>query len=184
MNPLKALIKVSIIPALTYKKGALVALTIPFSIFLDWIYTGSFLGINLTFTILFIVLIFLDFVTGIVSSQYVGEPIKSTKIAFTFYKVFMYVLFFWLLFEINKSFEHHDSWFAVQGKHTLSFTRNFVFTILVLREYISIGENIQKRFGKKPYIFNLVEKIAEVIENKLIRKIEDSNFCDKDEKKY
>lgn len=177
MNPLKLFFQTSIIPALTYKKGALVIWAVPFSVLLEMIYTGSFLGINLTFTILFIVLIFWDFVTGLIASKFKGEKIQSTKIAFTFYKVLMYLLFFWLVFEINKSIAESDSFFAEQGEHSINFIRNFIFSILVLREYISIGENIEKRFGKKPYIFTLVEKLADIIENKLIKKIEDSDVC-------
>ena len=188
MNPIKLFFLTSIIPALTYKKGALVIWSIPFSVLIEMIYTGSFLGINLTFTVLFMVLIFFDFITGLVASKFAGEKIQSTKIAFTFYKVLMYLLFFWLVFEINKSILESDSFLSEQGQHSINFIRNFVFTILVLREYISIGENIEKRFGKKPYIFTLVEKISDIIENKLIRKIEDSELCntkdkDKDETK-
>lgn len=176
MNPIKLFFLTSIIPALTYKKGALIIWAIPFSVLLETIYTGSFLGINLTFTILFIVLIFFDFLTGIIASKFSGEKIESTKIAFTFYKVLMYLLFFWLVFEINKNISESDSFLAIQGEHTINFTRSFIFSILVLREYISIGENIEKRFGKKPYIFTLVEKLADIIENQLIKKIEDSDI--------
>lgn len=182
MNPIRLFFLTSIIPALTYKKGALVIWAVPFSVFLDVIYTGSFLGINLTFTILFIVLIFWDFVTGLVASKFAGEKIESTKIAFTFYKVLMYLLFFWLVFEINKSIIESDSFFSIQGQHSINFIRNFIFSILVLREYISIGENIEKRFGKKPYIFTLVEKLADIIESKLIKKIEESELCDPKDK--
>ena len=182
MNPIKLFFLTSIIPALTYKKGALIIWSIPFSVLIEMIYTDSFLGINLTFTILFIVLILFDFFTGIAVSRFKGEKIEPNKIAFTFYKILMYLLFFWLVFEINKSILESDSFLSEQGQHSINFIRNFVFTILVLREYISIGENIEKRFGKKPYIFTLVEKISDIIENKLIRKIEDSELCNTKDK--
>lgn len=177
MNPIRVLLKTSIISAFTYKKGSLALMTVPFSIFLEGIYNGSFLGINLTFTILFVIFIFFDFVTGVIASKNLGEKIQSAKIAFTFYKVLMYFFFFWLIFEIYKSIGQSDSWVAEQGLHTINLIRNFIFTILVLREYISIGENIEKRFGKKPYIFSLVEKITDIVESKFISKIEESEVC-------
>ena len=95
----------------------------------------------------------------------------------------MYVVFFWILWEIKIIIEFQDSWVYAQGEHFVTFIRNFVFIILVLREYISIGENIEKRFGSKPYIFTLAEKLFDIIEKKLIKKIEGSDICDEDEKR-
>jgi hypothetical protein len=95
----------------------------------------------------------------------------------------MYALFFWILWEIKKIVSVQDNWMYIQGEHFVTFIRNFVFIILVLREYISIGENIEKRFGSKPYIFSLAEKLFDIIERKVIKKIEDSSVCDNNEKK-
>lgn len=179
MHPIKALFQTSIIPALTYKKGALAIMSIPFAMVLDAIYGAQFLGINVTFLFLFLVLILFDLITGIVASRHVGEQIQSTKLVYTFYKVLMYLLFFWVLEEVQRIIPLDDSFLYQQALHVLSFTRGFIFIILTLREYISVGENIEKRFNKKPYIFTLTEKLAEIIEAKIIRKIEDSNVCEK-----
>lgn len=43
-------------------------------------------------------------------------------------------------------------------------------------EFISIGDNIEKRVGKKPKIFGVFEIILEKISNKAIDKIDDSSF--------
>lgn len=182
MNPVKLLFKTSIIPALSYKKGALVFLAAPISFLLDLIYSGSFLGFSLTFIGLFTLLIIVDFFTGIIASRHEGQIIKSHLLSYTFYKFAMYLGFFWMLFEISKEVDKLDKilgmeFLAVQAQHLLAFIRNFVFIILNLREYISIGENIKRRFGVRPYIFEIVEKIAEVIESKLIAKIESSEYC-------
>jgi hypothetical protein len=88
-----------------------------------------------------------------------------------------------MLFEFNKLLTMNDGWVYDQGEYFISFVRSFIFIILVFREYISIGENIQKRFGKKPYIFNLAEKIADIIERTLLKKIENSELCDPKDKK-
>jgi hypothetical protein len=173
MNPIQALIKTTLIPAMTYKNGALIVWAIPISFFLDILNTGTFLGINLTFMILFMILITSDFFTGVIASRHLGNKIESNKIAYTFYKVLMYFLFFWLIFEINKSLPDSGSFLITQSRHTIGFTRNFIFIILGLREYISIGENLEKRFGKKPYIFTMAEKLAEIIERKVIKRFED-----------
>jgi hypothetical protein len=179
MHPLKALFQTSIIPALTYKKGALAIMSLPFAVLLDAFYSAQFLGLNVTFLFLFLVLIIFDLVTGIVASRHVGEQIQSTKLVYTFYKVLMYFLFFWTVSEIQRIVPVGDSFIYQQAQHVLGFTRGFIFIILTLREYISVGENIEKRFGKKPYIFTLTEKLAELIEAKVVRKIEDSNICEK-----
>lgn len=182
MHPLKLLFKTSIIPAMTYKKGALVWFAGPLSFFLDWFYQGSFLGFSLTFIALFTLLILSDLITGIIAAKHEGDVIKSHKLTYTFYKFMMYLGFFWMLFEVNKEVDKLEAilgfeFLANQAKHLLGFIRNFVFIILNLREYISIGENIKRRFGVRPYIFEIVEKIADVIESKLIAKIESSDYC-------
>jgi hypothetical protein len=184
MNPLKIAIQTALIPALTYKNGSIVALAIPLSFLMDLFLNSSFLGISVSFGVLFIALIIIDLFTGIIASRHVNnEPIKSAKLALTFYKALMYALFFWILWEIKKIVSVQDNWMYIQGEHFVTFIRNFVFIILVLREYISIGENIEKRFGSKPYIFTLAEKLFDIIERKIIKKIEDSDFCDNNEKR-
>jgi hypothetical protein len=181
MHPLKLLVKTSILPALTYKKGALIFVAGPISFFLDWVYTGSFLGFSLTFIALFTGFIIADLFTGVIASRHEGIPIKSDLLSYTFYKFAMYLGFFWMLFEVSKEVEKLEAilgveFLAAQAKHLLAFIRNFVFIILNLREYISIGENIGRRFGTRPYIFKIVEKIADIIEAKLISKIETADF--------
>jgi hypothetical protein len=183
MNPLKLLFATTIIPAFCYKHGALILMSLPISMLIEFIYNGSFLGISITIGILFVSLITTDFFTGVIAARYNKEEFESTKVAFTFYKIFMYFAFFWMLFEFNKLLTMNDGWVYDQGEYFISFVRSFIFIILVFREYISIGENIQKRFGKKPYIFNLAEKIADIIERTLLKKIENSELCDPKDKK-
>lgn len=180
MNPIRQTIESFLIPAFTYKHGSLVLMSTPLALAVDYIYKGSFFGIGLTFIILLGTMIVVDFFTGLIASRYEGHVYESQKVAFTFYKIFSYFFFFWIVWEVNKAIPEESTLVYNQGRIFLSFIRTFVFIILCLREYISIGENIQRRFGKKPYIFTLVEKLTELVENKFIKKIEDSDFFDSD----
>ena len=46
---------------------------------------------------------------------------------------------------------------------------------MALREYISIGENIKREYGKMPYIFTLAEKLFDFLQGKFFQKINDDN---------
>lgn len=154
------------------------------ALLMDWFLNGSFLGIGISFLALFFLLVLLDFFTGVQAAKYKREPIVSGKLSYTFHKLLVYLLFFWLINEIYDLLNPYSGFGKDQGVILLSLIRYFVFILLSLREFISIGENIEKRFGKKPGIFNIAEKIADLIELKIMKKIEDSGICDgKDEKK-
>lgn len=166
--------------AVDYRHGTLTVLSAPIALLIEFIFNGSFLGISVTFMLLMTLLIIGDFVTGVIAAKHVGEKIRSDKISYTFYKAFSYVIFFWILQDIDKMITRNEGWIYTQGEFTNSVIRNFIFIILILREFISIGENLQKRFGTKPYIFVLANKITDLIENKFIKKIADSDICARD----
>jgi hypothetical protein len=168
--------------AIDYKHGALTVMSIPIALTIEFIFNGSFLGISVTFMLLMTLLIIGDFFTGIIAAKHLGEEIRSDKLSYTFYKAFSYVIFFWILQDIDKMIVRNEGWIYTQGEFTNAVIRNFIFVILILREFISIGENLQKRFGTKPYIFVLANKITDIIENKFIKKIADSDICVKDKK--
>lgn len=139
---------------------------------------GDFLGISISFLALFFTLVLVDFFTGVQAAKFKREQIVSGKLSYTFHKLLVYLLFFWLINEIHGLLMPYNGLGKDQGLVVLSLIRYFVFILLSLREFISIGENIEKRFGKKPAIFNIAEKIADLIEMKIIKKIEDSGICD------
>jgi hypothetical protein len=168
--------------AVDYRHGALTVLSAPIAILIEFIFNGSFLGISVTFMLLMTVLIIGDFFTGIIAAKHLKQEIRSDKISYTFYKAFSYVIFFWILEDIDKMITRNEGWIYTQGEFTNSVIRNFIFVILILREFISIGENLEKRFGTKPYIFILANKVTDIVENKFIKKIEDSDICKKDKK--
>lgn len=191
LRPIKIFTK-KLIDPFQYQKGALLLFSAPIAfldVVLEWFYNTSFLGVNLTFISLLVLLMVCDFWTGLRASQKEGEPIKSEKLVYTFFKFLSSFAFFLIIFEVDKIIRNaniNSPWFSMvlsQAEYLVSFVRSFVFIILISREFISVGENIERKFGQKPYIFILVEKIAVQIELKLIKKIEQSDLCpdEKDE---
>lgn len=168
--------------AFTYKHGALMILGFPISLMVEMITASSFLGISITFIFLLVILMTTDFFTGVMAAKTKGEKRTSKGFSYTVYKFFSAVFFFWMLAEVNKLLDDQSGWVYENGLLMNAFIRNFIFIILVFREFISIGENIQITFGKKPYIFVLASKIIDVVEDKFIKKIADSDVC-KDEPK-
>jgi hypothetical protein len=183
MSLIKHIIDSVLLTSFTYKKGALIILSFPISLLLDFLINGEFLGVGMMFIMFFFLLIIVDFFTGIIAARYNGEEIESSKIAYTFYKIFFYVSFFTMTHLIKKELIRQTYWIYDQFIHGLNVITLTVLILLVLREYISIGENIHKRFKKKPEIFKLVDKVADTIEKRLIKKIADSDFCENNDKK-
>jgi hypothetical protein len=182
MNHISKIFEIVLFNALTYKKGTLFIFAIPFSLIIDFIYNGSFLGIGILYIILFGGLIVADFTTGIIASRHLKQEISSTKMSYTFWKILFYVLFFFIMYNLKKDLEKQDYWIYDHVKDLINIFSLTIFTILVLREYVSIGENIHKTFGKKPEIFTLVDRIANTIEDNLIRKISESDLFNKKDK--
>lgn len=168
--------------AFAYKHGSLMILGLPISLMIEMVTASSFLGISVTFIFLLVILMTTDFFTGVMAAKTKGEKRTSKGFSYTVYKFFSAVFFFWMLAEVNKLLDDQSGWVYENGLLMNAFIRNFIFIILVFREFISIGENIQITFGKKPYIFVLASKIIDVVEDKFIKKIADSDVC-KDEPK-
>lgn len=167
--------------AFTYKHGALMVLSLPLSLMVEFIINNSFLGISITFIFLLVILMTTDFFTGVMAAKTRGEKRTSKGFSYTIYKFFSSVFFFWMLEEVNRLLHGQTGWVYDNGLLVNAFIRNFIFIILVFREFISIGENIQTTFGRKPYIFILAGKIIDVVEDRFIKKIADSEIC-KDDK--
>lgn len=173
--------------AFLYKNGSAAVLSLSLSTVIsgfEKVYDFDFLGISFTFIMLAVALIMLDFVTGALASRHEEKNkegwFKSKKVSYTIYKFLSIMLLLWLAQELHDlsvdNFERSEGgyWKAIYGgaASTVSIVRTCVFTLICGREYVSIGENIEQRFGKKYYAFTLFEKIFDVIELKFIKKIE------------
>ncbi len=56
-------------------------------------------------------------------------------------------------------------------KYILSAVTSFPVFLVNLREFVSIGENIETIYGKKPYIFTLIDKLFTSMEKVFIKKV-------------
>lgn len=124
----------------------------------------TFLGFMITFTI--------DFLTGIVASKTESAQksfIKSSRLWSSVWKLLgvCAILLFLLLFHyifiiINIGFVSAVFEVVIPG----------FMIIVILYEIHSIGENIERRYGKKPKYFNFFEKLANVFEKAVLNKIQ------------
>lgn len=185
-NPFVQAWKKAILSPYEYKRHSLLVLSAPLAFvsqqfinsvvqISNWYVHGSFLGISVSFISVLVALMVGDFFTGVSASKHEGESLKSQKVAYTFYKFLMYFAFFVIINETHKMLVYGGVWgwlgfVMTEGTHLISFVRTFIFIILIFREFISIGENLKRRFGKRPYIFTLTEKLVDLVEDNFIKK--------------
>lgn len=182
--------------AITYKNGSALAASFGTAIMLtgaENIWKAEFFGFSYSFLILAVALIMVDFVTGALASRHEQQNkdgwFNSEKISLTVYKFLSLFLLLWISNELYNitfnSLVKTDSnfWEAMYGStlSTIALARTTVFTLICGREYISIGENIARRFGKKFYCFVIFEKLLDIVELKFIKKIE-SSVCQENTK--
>lgn len=145
----------------------------------------SYFGIATSLILLLSGLIILDSFTGIVASRHEGEKVQSGKLMFTFYKFLMSFFFFWLLNEMQEKLNikidnvksEYVELFYKGTKEIIEIISYSVFILLTLREWLSIGENIERRYKKKFYLFEIVERIFDIVESKLIKWLENKDIC-------
>lgn len=144
----------------------------------------SFLGVSVSFLVLISFMFIVDFITGVMASKQEHKKaiedkdkdkiedkrFKSSKITFTFFKFTMLLMWIWLADNIATRIQ--DIKFVDQAFNIIT---TVPLILISLREYISIGENIERKYGKKPYIFDLAEKLFSVLEFKFLKKIKDED---------
>lgn len=138
-----------------------------------------FLGFNLGIFIFLFLLIAYDFYTGMKAAMYNNEEITSRKGGRSVDKLVSYFMFiiFTALFQFLLDKQGYEI-----GLFIVSNINIVVFTMIFLWEYHSIGENYKKRYGDKPKIFTLMDKISTLVERKVVSKIEDSLEESKEDK--
>lgn len=124
-------------------------------------HTALTLSIFLCISYIFIMV---DLITGVIAQLYLGKRLASIKWGVTvnkFLALAMYAMFAMMIV----LFVANDSW--------LNWILFAPIIFAILREYISIGENMAIRFnGKKPYIFTLLDKVFGILEKGFIQAIE------------
>ncbi len=175
-----------LIGALLYKHGAMSFTALTMSLSLSFInLQDSYFGLSLALILILSILIFLDSFTGILASRFEGEKVQSGKLMFTFYKFLMAFLFFWLLdslqdklhLKITEFNSSYMGYFYKSAKEAIEIISYSVFTLLSLREWLSIGENIERRYNKKFYLFTIIEKIFDIVESKLLKWLGTTKLC-------
>jgi hypothetical protein len=175
-----------VVNGLFYKHGALTTVSVGSATTLSFInFHDNYFGLSLMLILIYCLFVFFDSITGIFASKYEGGKIESGKLMFTFYKLLFSFFFFWLLDSLNVKIDEKMAsldgsfmmYFFRGCKEGISVVTYSVFTLLALREWLSIGENIEKRFNKKLYLFSIVEKIFDIIEKKLLRWLDNSDVC-------
>lgn len=162
--------------AVTYKNGALVVTSFLMS-YISHILELEFLGKPAGLLILTSILFVCDFFSGVVASRYEAKnakteeelelkKFKSSRITFTFLKFLM--LFLWIWLEESVSERIKDVEYL---SNAYELIRTIPIILIALREYVSIGENIQRRYKSKPYMFTLADKIFEILELKFLEKL-------------
>lgn len=110
------------------------------------------------------IFIMVDLITGVIAQLHLGRKLASIKWGVTvnkFLALAMYSMFAMMIV----LFVANDSW--------LNWVLFAPIIFAILREYISIGENMATRFnGKKPYIFTLLDKVFGILEKGFIQAIE------------
>lgn len=128
-------------------------------------------SVFIVFSVIAVFSVFVDMITGIIAARYEGHSIRSLKFGLTINKILAQVLYFILPVVVIK-YIYNESWLRILLLIPIILT--------ILREYISIGENMGRRYnGKMPYLFKLLDKIFDIFENKFFKVIErkiDSKF--------
>tara|TARA_R110000851_G_scaffold314588_1_gene476688 strand:+ start:1471 stop:2028 length:558 start_codon:yes stop_codon:yes gene_type:complete len=183
MNTIVTLLKPFLIiinKTIFYKKGSLILFSASASVILKSIMdllNGSLFGVSNSFLLLIAVLFVADFLTGIAASRHEenkaitieeqnDKKFKSSKITFTFFKFLMLFLWVWLADSIGDKIENVNSL-----KYLYDIIIIIPLILLSLREYVSIGENLERKYNKKPYLFSLADKIFKLLESDFLNKL-------------
>ncbi len=155
-----------------YKGGALLA-TGPIWAFLTNFYIEvsqtSIMGVSAKFLILIAGLMLIDWIFGVKASMKEGKRFESGRVIYTIIKFLTLFLWLWLSREIGDIYNGN-----IVTDITINFISIFVLILVALREFVSIGENIETIYGKKPYMFELVDVLFTAIERKFKNKINDN----------
>lgn len=157
-----------ILKMMDYKTGAaLMALVVNI---VAYVKNESILGVSATFLMLIVILMIVDWFTGIKASRHEGKAFESNKVVPTIIKFLTLFLWLWLSREMTSAYDEIPI-----ADMTISFISTFVLILVTLREYVSIGENLERTYGSKHYIFHLVDDIFGMFEKTFKKKIKDED---------
>lgn len=129
----------------------------------------SLFGVSLLFVSVVCFFMVVDWFLGVTASVCaLGQKFKSKKVTYTIIK---FVTFFMWLFFVNQArFAYQEIAYV---SDIIIFIQIFVLILIALREYSSIGENIEKIWGRKPYWFSLIDSITDTLEKSFKNRLKD-----------
>ena len=113
-----------------------------------------------------------DFVTGLKAAKFEanGAPgyIKSDKLWSSFWKLFgvLLVLMFLIVFCLLFAFIDNDFFYS-----TFLYGIVCLMVMVCLFDLHSIGENHKRRYGKKPALFDFLDRVTKAIDERIMQKI-------------
>lgn len=124
-------------------------------------------GVSVLFVLIVCGFMVVDWFSGVFASV-ISEKNKfqSNKVTYTIIK---FVTFFMWLFFVNQAKEEYSDTMA---KDVVLIIQIFVLLLIGLREFVSIGENIERIYGQKPYLFNLIDSVFGTMERIFKKKLE------------
>lgn len=134
----------------------------------------KFLGFTVGILMFLSLLILLDFISGIIASKYEKKILTSSKGLRSVHKFISYFMFVCFISLLQGQLD--DNGHSL-GIFFISQIRIVIFLQISLWEWHSIGENYERRFGYKPKIFKLLDKLGDILEKRIAKKIEESDIC-------
>lgn len=137
--------------------------------------------IQILMTFLYLVITFIDFVLGIRASVIINKkPFDFYRVIDSIAKTFATIIVTSLLMLLCLIITASNMQWAML---TSTLVLAFLWVIIILYEYSSIGNHIKTLYGSKPGIFTFMDRISGKLREKAIQKIETSfNLNTEDEK--
>lgn len=128
--------------------------------------------IQVVMTFLYLLITFIDFVLGIRVSVVVHKkPFDFYRVIDSIAKTFATIIVTSLLMLLCLIITASNMQWAML---TATLALSFLWIIIILYEYSSIGSHIKTLYGTKPGIFTFMDRISGKIREKAIKKIETS----------
>lgn len=128
----------------------------------------SLFGVSVLFVLIVCGFMVVDWCLGVYASVVAeGSKFKSNKITYTIIK---FVTFFMWLFFVNQAKQEYQG----TPYDVILIIQIFVLLLIGIREFVSIGENIERIWGQKPYLFSLIDSVFMTLERLFKKKLEES----------
>lgn len=132
------------------------------------------ISLGLIYAVAVFVICLLDILSGLLSSWHNKVPFSGIRFIVGFFKVVVYEALVFFIFVFQIAAQLSDWGWIVTLLMGLMF---FFGALIVLWEFRSVGENIERIFGKEMRMFYVLDKIIEAVELRFISKIRDSDMC-------